>query len=91
MNIDKLIVLAERYLKLTAKKKPWSKKPKGWKDKSIKKYYKTMSEDSKHPFTTCVEKMKKHIDNPEAYCASIRDIAEETTHWRKPWKKSKKK
>jgi hypothetical protein len=79
-------------------KKPWSKKPPGWKKpKSIKKYYRTMTGKSKHPFSKCVEKMKDHMDNPEAFCASVKDIGKGTTKWRsteqlkKKKKKSKKK
>lgn len=91
MDSKKILVLAEVFEALAGKKKkPWSTKPKGWKDpKSIKKYHRTMTGKSKHPFTTCVNKMKGNIDNPEGFCASVKDKAE-GKGWRKGPKKKKK-
>lgn len=82
------------FLKEAKKKhKPWSKghRPKGWTEKSVKQYSNTMMEDEEHPFTECVKKMKKHLDNPEGFCASVKDIHEKKKTWRNPPKKKNKK
>ena len=89
--IDAIDTACDQFLKEA--KKPWSKRPPGWKKpKTIKKYWKTLTKgDKKHPFTECVKRMKKHMDSPEGFCASTKDIAKGTTKWRNPPKKKKKK
>lgn len=82
MDFDVLITIADLYEK-TAKSKPWAKKPKGWKQKSVKQYSKTMMSGKEHPFAFCTEKMKDHIDNPEAFCASVKDVHKGKKTWRK--------
>lgn len=69
-------------------KKPWSKKPHGWTEKSVKQYSRTMMEGEKHPFTECVEKMKDHVDDPEKFCGSVKGKFVKT---KKKNKKSSKK
>ena len=83
--IDAIYEACDHFLKEA--KKPWSKRPAGWKKpKSIKKYWKTLTKgDKKHPFTECVRRMKKHMDSPEGFCASTRDI-NEGKNWRKKLK-----
>jgi len=63
--------------------------PKGWTKKSVKKAGKTIAKDvgkespkDKGFFDKCVEKMKDKIDNPQGYCASLKDEAYGSTHWR---------
>lgn len=62
--------------KKEAKKKSttWEKKPEGWDEKSVGKYTKTLTKDTEHPFTKCVEKIKdvKEIDDPKRFCGSIK-------------------
>ena len=98
--MEKLLALASVFEAVAKKKKhkAWSKdhRPPGWKAKSVKQYSKTMMDDKKHPFEACVEKLKgkKDIDNPEAMCASIKDIHSpgwRTQESKKKNKKSKKK
>lgn len=62
----------------------WKKLPKGWTEKSVEKFYKSIGGE----FDACVEKMRGNVDNPEAFCASLIDEVKGTTEWRK--KKRKK-
>ena len=68
-------------------------KPKGWSDKSVKKYSKTFSSKmkgnvkSKDFFDKCVKKMQGKIDSPEGFCASLKDEAHGSTYWRVKGKK----
>lgn len=80
MDYDTLYAFAEAFESLA--KRPWSKKPKGWKAKSVKQYSKTMMGGEKHPFTECVKKMKNKVDNPERFCGSVKDKFKGTTKWR---------
>lgn len=85
MDLERLLALADFFEKEA--KKPWSKKPPGWKEKSVKKYYKTMTEGTEHPFTKCVEKIKGKVDNPKGFCGSLTDRVKNTTKWRNKHKK----
>jgi hypothetical protein len=63
-------------------------KPKGWTDKSIKKYSSTFSKKmkgnvkSKGFFDKCVKKMQGKVDNPEGFCAALKDENFKSTGWR---------
>lgn len=63
-------------------------KPKGWTDKSIKKFSKTFTDKmkgtvkSKDFFDKCVKKMQGKVDNPEGFCAALKDEAYGSTYWR---------
>ena len=64
-------------------------KPRGWTDKSVKKTGATLakhmglkSAKDKGFFDKCVKKMRKHMKNPEGYCASLKDEAYDSTYWR---------
>lgn len=63
-------------------------KPKGWTDKSIKKYSKTFSGKmkgnvkSKDFFDKCVKKMQGKVDSPEGFCAALKDEAHDSVGWR---------
>lgn len=89
MDLSKLLSFTKEFEKSAKSPKMWSKKPHGWKEKSVKQYSKTMTKGEEHPFTECVEKMEDKVDNPEAFCASVKDISKGTTGWRKG--KGKKK
>lgn len=63
--------------------------PKGWTNKSVKKAGKTIAKDvglndpkDKDFFEKCVKKMKDKIDNPEGYCAAMKDETLGSTFWR---------
>lgn len=67
--------------------------PKGWKDSSRSSFYKSMSdpedvskeaeeECEEGPTKTCMKKIAGHVDDPGAFCASLRDRVTGTTHWR---------
>ena len=89
MDSAKLFAFASEFEKQAKKPQSWKKKPRGWKEKSVKQYSKTMMEGKKHPFADCVKKMKGKVDDPNAFCASVRDWELGTTSWRKTDKKKK--
>jgi len=66
----------------------FSKYPKGWTQDSVKKFANSLSQDmkggpkSKGFFDKCVEKMKDRVENPEGFCASIKDEVYNSTAWR---------
>jgi hypothetical protein len=90
MDLSKLLSFATEFEKAAKAPKMWGKKPHGWKEKSVKQYSKTMTKGEEHPFTECTKKMKGKVDNPEAFCASVKDISKGTTGWRGGDKKKKK-
>jgi len=87
--------IIQRYLDYLNEIEPgWEAYPKGWDKHSVKKAGYTLGKEfDKKPtdkgyFEKCVEKMKGKIDNPEGYCASLKDYAHGSTYWRN--KKSEK-
>jgi desulfoferrodoxin-like iron-binding protein len=60
-------------------------KPKGWTDSSVKKYGKSLVKGGGTKegfFDKCVKKMKDKMDNPEGFCASVKDESHDSTYWR---------
>jgi len=51
--------------------KAWEKLPKGWTEKSARKFWNSLTGDKKHKITQCMEKMKDKVTNPGAFCASL--------------------
>ena len=45
--------------------------------------------DEKGFFALCVEHMGKHMDDPEGYCARVKDAYAGSTHWRGKGKSDK--
>jgi len=75
----------------------FEKMPKGWTKKSVKKTGRTIAKDvgDKTPkekgfFDKCVKKMSGKVDNPEGYCAALKDEAHGSTYWRGKGKTQKK-
>ena len=60
----------------------WKKLPKGWTMESVRKFWNSLTGDVKHKVTKCIKIMEDKMDDPEAFCASIRDMVEGTTYWR---------
>ena len=66
----------------------WDNLPKGWTKKSVKKFANSLTKESgKTPdddgwFDACVNKIKGEIDDPEAFCASLRDEIKGHPYWR---------
>jgi hypothetical protein len=64
------------------------KLPPGWDQKSVEKFARSLTgktkKDHKGFFRACVAKMKdvEGMDNPEAFCASLKDRYLKTTKWR---------
>lgn len=59
--------------------------PKGWTQKSLSKFSKSLTgkkATQKGFFDKCVERMKGKLDNPEGFCASIKDERHGSTYWR---------
>lgn len=63
-------------------------KPRGWDKSSIKKYMASFSKrmkggvKSKGFFDKCVKKLQDKVDNPEGFCAALKDEAYGSTGWR---------
>jgi hypothetical protein len=91
MEMQNLEVLVEHFYKLAKKKPKWKKLPKGWSQKTVKKYWDSLTEESEHPFTECVKEMKGKMKKPEGFCAKTKDVATGTTKWRGEGRKKKKK
>lgn len=70
----------------------WEKLPRGWTEESLRKFWESLTGDVKHKMTKCVEKIKdvEAIDDPYAFCASLKDKMLGTTYWRKGRKPKKK-
>lgn len=60
--------------------------PKGWTQKSVKKFARSLVDKgggkSEGFFDKCVKKMKGKIDNPEGFCAGVKDEVYGSTYWR---------
>lgn len=59
---------------VTSKKEPWSKLPKGWTKKSLKKFWESLTGDRKHKVTKCIKEMEGKVTDPGAFCASLADV-----------------
>lgn len=59
----------------------WETLPKGWTEKSLRKFWESLHGRAKHKVSVCVEHMKGKIDDPGAFCAAARDRLE-GTGWR---------
>ncbi len=66
----------------------WKTKPRGWTQKSLEKYQKSMtgSDVTAGDVTKCIEKIKGHVDDPGAFCSSLED-ATKGPEWRHHKKK----
>lgn len=63
----------------------WKNLPAGWDKKSVEKFAKSLASKAATEtgfFDACVEKMKGNIDDPEAFCATVKDTVWGTTYWR---------
>lgn len=59
--------------------------PKGWTNKSVQKFAKSLTGkagEKKGFFDLCVKKVKGKFDNPESFCAAVKDEIEGSTYWR---------
>lgn len=62
--------------------------PKGWSRDSVQKFGKTLSKNmkggvkSKGFFDKCVTKMRGKVNNPEGFCAGVKDETYGSTGWR---------
>jgi len=60
----------------------WEKLPKGWTEESLKKFWNSLTGNVKHKTKKCIRKFEGIVDDPGAFCASLRDRVEGTTKWR---------
>ena len=77
----------------------FKKMPKGWSKKSIKKFANTLTKEEvnaatkKDFFDKCVKKMTGKVENPEGFCAAMKDEAhggdKASTYWRGKGKSEK--
>lgn len=81
----KMIVMAQYTPKMEA---GFNKYPRGWSNDSVKKFGKTLSKNmkggvkSKGFFEKCVNKMRGKVENPEGFCAGVKDETYGSTGWR---------
>jgi len=69
---DMLLLAAEQ----TADK--WKGMPKGWTNESRKKFWDSVGGS----VDKCIDKMEGKVDDPGAFCSSLKDRVEKSTHWR---------
>jgi len=77
----------------------FKKYPKGWTKNSIKKFAKTLTKEEVNVatkigfFEKCVKKMQGKVENPEGFCAAMKDEAhggdKASTYWRGKGKSEK--
>jgi len=73
------------YLQYLLEAEGMSGLPKGWTQKSLSKFSKSLTgkkATQKGFFDKCVKRMKGKLDNPEAFCASVKDERHGSTFWR---------
>lgn len=66
--------------------------PKGWSQDSVKKFAKNLTDipgEKKGFFDKCVDKMTGKIEDPEGFCAGVKDEITKSTYWRGKDKTSK--
>lgn len=56
----------------------WKGMPHGWTDESRKKFWDSIGGS----VDKCVSKMEGKVDDAGAFCSSLKDRVEKTTHWR---------
>lgn len=54
----------------------WKSLPDGWTGESAKKFWTSLTGDVKKKVTKCIKQMEGKVDNPGAFCASLRDKVE---------------
>jgi len=60
----------------------WDNLPKGWTKESVEKFWGSLTGDHEHKFTECRKKMEGNVDDPDAFCASLKDMMKGTEEWR---------
>lgn len=66
----------------------FKKYPKGWDQQSVAKFGRTLTKNMKGGvkakgfFDKCVKKMRGKVDNPEGFCAGVKDEVYKSTYWR---------
>lgn len=57
--------------------------PPGWDRDSLEQFVQSLTGDTDDElFTDCVNKMEGNVDDPEAFCAALKDEFLGTTMWR---------
>ena len=80
--------MADKEDEVSLKEAGFEEKPRGWDKASLNKYMATFTKRMKGGakaegfFDKCVEKIKDKVDNPEGFCASLKDEAYGSTGWR---------
>ena len=59
----------------------WEDLPKGWDKGSAEKYWKSLTGDATHKVSKCIKMLEGKVEDPGAFCASLRDRLE-TRAWR---------
>ena len=84
----KMIVMGTYSPQMPQMEAGFNKYPRGWSNDSVKKFGQTLSKNmkggvkSKGFFDKCVKKMTGKVDNPEGFCAGVKDETYGSTGWR---------
>lgn len=71
IHLDKEVKLSD-LKKALAKEIAWKSLPKGWDEKSARKFWDTLVGDVAHKRTKCIEKLEgTDIDDPGAFCQTL--------------------
>ena len=83
IEIEQLIQDTKEFMEDTELKEE-AVKTAGWTKSSVEKFGKTIgnSPSKKGFFDACVSKMKKRVNDPEGFCASLKDKYFGNTDWR---------
>lgn len=64
----------------------WDNLPDGWDEDSLDSFARSLTDktqdDSEGFFTACMDEVEDKFDDPEAFCASLKDEYLDTTDWR---------
>ena len=58
---------------LERKADAWKDMPDGWDASSRKKFWESLTGNSKHKVTACIKAMDGKVEDPGAFCASLAD------------------
>jgi len=56
----------------------WEDFPEGWDQESLESFWESLGSS----VTSCIEKMEGKVDDPGAFCASLKDVIKGDTGWR---------
>jgi hypothetical protein len=71
-------------IKINPKTGAWENLPKGWTEESAKKFWGSLTGEAEHKVTKCIKRMEGKVDDPGAFCASLkRSVADSYKNFKK--------